>query len=67
MKSRLTRRDFCKLNAAACVTMMSSADVVAAAAGAPREVVQDFTVRSVTPKTWPDGVVKKGGMILVNE
>ncbi len=65
MKSRLTRREFCRLTAAAGVTMVS-ADVAPAADGPPREVVHDFTVRSVTPKTWPDGVVKKGGMILVN-
>ena len=68
MKSRLTRRDFCKLTAAAAgVTMVPSADFVAAADDAPREVMHDFTVRSVTPKTWPDGAVKKGGMILVND
>jgi FtsP/CotA-like multicopper oxidase with cupredoxin domain len=66
MNSRLTRRKFCKLTAAAGVTMVSSADVVAAADGAPREVVHDFVVRSVTPATWPDGAVKKGGLILVN-
>ncbi len=66
MNSRLTRREFCKLTAAAGVTMVSSADVVAAADGAPREVVHDFVVRSVTPATWPDGAVKKGGLILVN-
>ncbi len=65
MKSRLTRREFCRLTAAAGVTMVS-ADVAPAADGPPREVVHDFTVRSVTPKTWPDGVVKKGGMVLVN-
>ena len=38
-----------------------------AADDASREVLHDFTVRSVTPKTWPDGAVKKGGMILVND
>jgi FtsP/CotA-like multicopper oxidase with cupredoxin domain len=67
MTSRLTRREFCKLTAAAGVTMVSSADVVATADGAPREVVHNFIVRSVSPKAWPDGAVKKGGLILVNE
>jgi multicopper oxidase len=68
MKSYLTRRDFCKLTAAAAgVTMVRSADFVAAADDAPREVIHDFTVRSVTPKSWPDGAVKKDGMILVND
>jgi FtsP/CotA-like multicopper oxidase with cupredoxin domain len=68
MNSHLTRRDFCKLTAAAAgVTIVRSADFVVAADDAPREVVHHFTVRSVTPKTWPDGAVKKGGMILVND
>ena len=65
MTSRLTRREFCTLTAGA--TMLSAADVVTSAYGAPREVVHDFIVRSVTPKTWPDGAVKKGGLILVND
>jgi FtsP/CotA-like multicopper oxidase with cupredoxin domain len=68
MKSHLTRREFCKLTAAAAgATMVPSVDFVAAADGTPREVIHDFTVRSVTPKTWPDGAVKKGGMVLVND
>jgi FtsP/CotA-like multicopper oxidase with cupredoxin domain len=68
MKSHLTRRDFCKLTAAAAgVSLVRSADFVAAADDAPREIMHHFTVRSVTPKTWPDGAVKKGGMILVND
>src|SRR5262247_2456768 len=68
MKSRLTRRDFCKLTAAAAgIAMVPSAGSVSAADGAPREVVHDFIVRSVTPRTGPDGAVKKGGMILVND
>ena len=68
MKSHLTRRDFCKLTAAAAgATMVPSADFAAAADDPPGEVVHDLTVRSVTPTTWPDGAVKKGGMILVND
>jgi FtsP/CotA-like multicopper oxidase with cupredoxin domain len=68
MKTRLTRREFGKLTgAAAGVALVPSAGFLATADGAPREVVRDFTVRSVMPKTWPDGAVKKGGMILVND
>ncbi len=64
MEGRLTRRDFCKLTAAAGATIVSSAGVVTAANGVPREVVHNFIVRSVTPKTWPDGAVKNGGLIV---
>ena len=68
MTSRLTRRDFCKLTAAAAgAAIVRSADVVAAADDAPRELMHHFTVRSVMPKTWPDGAVKESGMILVND
>src|SRR5262245_4994456 len=67
MDSRLTRRAFCKLTAAAGVSIVSATDRVIPADAAPREVTYDFTVRSATPKTWPDGAVKKGGMLLVNE
>jgi multicopper oxidase len=68
MKHYFTRRDFCKLTAAAAgATMVRSAHFAAAAEEAPREVVHHFTVRSVTPNTWPDGAVKNGGMILVND
>ena len=68
MKSRLTRRDFCKLTAAAAgVAMVPPAEFAAAADGAPREVVHDFTVRPVTRTPWPDGAAKRGGMILVND
>src|SRR5262249_19784924 len=48
------------------VAVVPSGQCQAAADGPPREVVHDFTVRSVTPRTWPDGAAKKGGMILVN-
>jgi FtsP/CotA-like multicopper oxidase with cupredoxin domain len=66
MKTRLTRREFGKLTGVvAAVALVPSAG--AAPAAAPREVVHDFTVRAATPKTWPDGAVKKGGMILVND
>jgi len=68
MNGRLTRRNFCKLTAAAAgVTLVPSAGFRAAADSAPREVVHDFTVRAVTRTPWPDGVAKKGGMILVND
>jgi hypothetical protein len=60
MTTRLTRREFGKLaGAAAGAAIAPSADFVAHAAGAPREVVHHFTARSVTPKTWPDGAVKR--------
>ena len=68
MNPDLTRRHFCKLTGGAVgVAMMPCADGVPAVEGAPREVVHDFIVRSVTPRTGPDGAVKKGGMILVND
>jgi multicopper oxidase len=68
MKIHLTRRDFCKLTAAAAgATMVRAADIRAAEDRAPQEIIHDFTVSSVTPTTWPDGVGKKGGMILVND
>ena len=68
MNSRLTRRDFCKLTvAAAGVSVAPAAEFAAGADSASREVVHDFTVRSVTRTPWPDGAAKKGGMILVND
>jgi hypothetical protein len=52
MKTRLTRREFGTLTgAAAGVALVPSAAFLAAADGAPREVVHDFTVRLVMPKT----------------
>jgi len=66
MTSPLPRRDFCKLIATGAGVAMGPT-LAPAADGPPREVVHDFTVRSATPGTWPDGAVKKGGMILVNE
>src|SRR5262245_27178206 len=68
MNSRLTRRGFCTLTAAAAgVALVPSARCGAAADSVPREVVHNFTVRPVTRTPWPDGVAKKGGMILVND
>jgi FtsP/CotA-like multicopper oxidase with cupredoxin domain len=68
MNTRLTRREFGKLTGAtAAIAIARSADFVAAAEGAPREIVHDFAVRSVTPRIGPDGAVKKGGMLLVND
>ena len=69
MESRLTRRQFCKATAVAAgvAVVPAEVEVVAAADGARKEVVHDFTVRSVTRRPWPDGVAKKGGMILVND
>src|SRR5262249_26321868 len=67
MESRLTRRDFWKVTAAGAGVGLVSAGLGAAADSAPREVVHDFTVRAVTRRPWPDGVAKKGGMILVND
>src|SRR5262245_30996172 len=67
MNSRLTRRGFCTLTAAAAVALVPSARCGAAADSVPREVVHNFTVRPVTRTPWPDGMAKKGGMILVND
>src|SRR5262245_44343058 len=68
MNSRLTRRGFCTLTAAAAgVALVPSAQCGAAADRVPREVMHNFTVRPVTRTPWPDGVAKKGGMILVND
>jgi FtsP/CotA-like multicopper oxidase with cupredoxin domain len=68
MKRYLTRRNFCKLTAAAAgATMVRSAHFATAGEEVPREVVHRFTVRSVTPNVWPDGAVKNGGMMLVND
>lgn len=67
MSRRLTRRDFCKLTAAAAgVSLVPAVDRAAPASGAPREITHDFTVGAATPTVWPDGAVKRGGMILVN-
>jgi hypothetical protein len=67
MERRLTRRQFCKVTTAAAGIGMVPSELAAAADGAPKEVVHDFTVRSVTRRPWPDGVAKKGGTILVND
>ncbi|HET7238968.1 MAG TPA: multicopper oxidase domain-containing protein [Terrimicrobiaceae bacterium] len=68
MKSHLTRRDFCKLTAAAAgITILRPATVAVAADDGSRELLHQFAARLVTPESWPDGAVKKGGMILVND
>jgi FtsP/CotA-like multicopper oxidase with cupredoxin domain len=68
MKSPLSRRVFCKLTAAAGAAMVAPPpDALGAGDGAAREIVHDFLVRSVTPRAWPDGAVKQGGVILVND
>jgi multicopper oxidase len=68
MRHYFTRRHFCKLTAAAAgATMVRSAHFAGAAEEAPGEIVHHLTVRSVTPNTWPDGAVKNGGMILVDD
>src|SRR5262245_63452653 len=68
MNTRLTRRHFCALTGgAAGVAIAPSAGRVPVADAAPREVVHTFTARSATRARGPDGAVKQGGMILIND
>lgn len=57
----LTRRSFCRtaLAGAAALTVLRVPDLEARG-------VHDFVVQRVTPASWPDGVEKRGGMLLVN-
>jgi len=60
MTSRLTRREFCELTAAAGVTMVSSAGVVAAADGRAAGGHARFQRALRDAEGLADGVAKKG-------